>query len=635
MKSFDPTTSYMRIATGTPEVKIGDVPFNTAQLLTLYKEAVDNDVSLITFPELSITSYSLGDTVRQHALLRQATDALLELAAATTNMPTAMVVGLPFRYDNRLYNCAAFLADGEIKGLVTKSNLPNYGEFYEQRWYQPFIGTTTTIINDTPVPFGQHLLFEIDGIKVGVEICEDLWVSNQPSRALTETGALIIVNPSASPELVGKAQYRTELVRMTSAVERCVYVYAGADWTESTTDIVMGGHALIAENGSTIAERAPFTKNNRLMVVDIDFAHLLHDRIQDTTRQQPATACTVVGTNIKRQQTTIDRTYPKSYFLPAHETPDQATARLSDIFAIQAHGLARRIQASKSAHVVLGLSGGLDSTLALLVALKAAEILDKEPVDFIHALTMPGPASSKKTQNHAVELANILGVTSKQIPISGLVAAQLEALEHAGEQDITYENVQARTRTNILFNYANKVGGLVLGTGDLSELVLGWCTFGGDHLSSYNVNASIPKTLVRNIVSYVATTPQFVHAKVVLKAIVATPISPELTSKKPGEISQSTEDLIGPYIVHDFILYHVLRFGDEPNKINAIAETVFADEFQPEALEQWMSIFFTRFAASQFKRSVMPDGPKVGSVAVSPRGDWRMPSDMPNALWNN
>lgn len=633
MNTFTPKKSFIRVATGTPKVAIADCAANVDQLLHLYKQASARQVSVVAFPELCITGYSLGDIVRQTALLSQARKRLTQLAEATAHKSTAMVVGLPYRHENRLYNCAAFLANGEIKGLVTKSNLPNYGEFYEQRWYQPFDGTTTTTIAGKQVPFGQQLLFDIDGVYIGTEICEDMWVPHQPSRALVDAGAHIIINPSASPELVGKASYRAELVRMTSAIERCAYIYSGADWTESTTDIVMSGHALICENGSLLAERVPFTTDNRLVLVDIDIEHLQHDRIQDTTRQHTVPTATIIATNLKRKQTDIIRTYPTSYFLPANETLAQKTERLSAIFAIQSHGLARRIMASKSQHIVIGLSGGLDSTLALLVALQAAHILQKEPATFIHALTMPGPASSAKTQTNAVSLASAVGVSSKTIAISQLVTAQLDALEHTGEQDVTYENIQARTRTNILFNYANKVQGLVLGTGDLSELALGWCTFGGDHLSGYNVNASIPKTLVRDLVSFVATLPEFTPAKEVLTAIVNTPISPELMATKQGEISQQTEDLIGPYMLHDFFLYHVLRYGDEPSKILSIARIAFANIYTAETIEHWLHLFYTRFANSQFKRSVMPDGPKVGSIALSPRGDWRMPSDMSATLW--
>jgi NAD+ synthase (glutamine-hydrolysing) len=632
--SFTPANSYLRVATATPEVSIGNVRTNVATITALYMQACTQNSSLVVFPELCLTGYSLGDTVRQQTLLASARAGLLELAKTTTGTNTAMIVGLPFSHNGRLYNAAAMLAGGKVRGIATKTNLPNYSEFYEQRWYQSFAGTTTTEFAGAVIPFGQGLLFTIGGIEVGIEICEDIWVADQPSRKLSAAGALLIVNPSASPELVGKSGYRAELVRMTSAAQRVAYIYSGADWTESTTDIVMGGHALIAENGSTLAERVPFTQEARLLIADVDIDHIRHDRLQDSTKGEEASA-TVIDCKIKREQTDCLRRTQKSYFLPESESAEQRTARLERIFAIQAHGLARRLLATKSSHIVLGLSGGLDSTLALLVAARAADILQKKPYDFIHALTMPGPASSNRTQNNAVKLAKQLGVRSKTIGITDIANVERQALEHNGEQDITYENIQARARTTLLFNYANKVGGIVLGTGDLSELALGWCTFNGDHMSHYNVNASVPKTLIRDIVSYAANLPVNSAAKAVLNDIVATPISPELTTTTKKGISQQTESLVGPYILHDFFVFHVLRYGDNPAKIAYLANRAFAGVYTQAEVEKWLTVFYERFANNQFKRSVMPDGPKVGSVSLSPRGDWRMPSDMQSALWTD
>lgn len=631
---FEPATSYLRVATATPKVAIGNVRTNVREISNLYAHASARSASLVVFPELCLTGYSLGDTVRQQTLLASARAGLLQLAKITAGTQTAMVVGLPFEHNERLYNCAALLAGGKVRGLITKTNLPNYGEFYEQRWYQSFNGTTVTQLEHTEVPFGQGLLFTVGGVNVGIEICEDIWVADQPSRKLSAAGALIIANPSASPELVGKSGYRAELVRMTSAAQRIAYVYSGADWTESTTDIVMGGHALIAENGSMLAERAPFTQDARLLVADVDIDHIRHDRLQDTTKAEEATA-TVIDCEVKRTQTDCLRRIQKSYFLPENESNEQRSTRLERIFAIQAHGLARRLLATKSSHIVLGLSGGLDSTLALLVATRAADILQKDPHDFIHALTMPGPASSDRTQSNAIKLAEQLGVTSKTIAISDIASTERHALEHSGQQDITYENIQARARTTLLFNYANKVGGIVLGTGDLSELALGWCTFNGDHMSHYNVNASVPKTLIRDIVGYAAQLPANKAAKTVLDDIIATPISPELTTTTQTGISQQTESLVGPYVLHDFFVYHVLRYGDSPAKIAHLATRAFADEFSKSEITKWLTVFYERFANNQFKRSVMPDGPKVGSVSLSPRGDWRMPSDMQSALWTD
>lgn len=631
---FDPAASFFRIATATPEAAIGDVRTNVARISTLFSQAAQQHISLVVFPELSITGYSLGDVVRQQTLLASAQAGLLSLAAITKNTQTAMVVGLPLAHKGRLYNCAAIVAKGEVQAIVTKTNLPNYGEFYEQRWYQSFTGTDTHIIAGKTVPFGQHILADIGGVLVGTEICEDMWVADQPSKHLTAAGAEIIVNPSASPELVGKSAYRKELVRMTSAVQRAAYVYAGADWTESTTDIVMSGHAIIAENGSVLAERTPFTTDERLLVADIDIEHLRHDRLQDTTYAEKSTTTTIVETSIKRTQPDCIRRVPTSYFLPAYETSAERTARLERIFAIQAHGFAARLKAVGSQTIVLGLSGGLDSTLALLVARRAVAILGKQP-SAIHAITMPGPASSNRTQSNAVKLANALGVTSLTIPIGDVAAAERAALKHDGTQDITYENIQARARTAILFNYANSNKGIVLGTGDLSELALGWCTFGGDHLNHYNVNGSIPKTLIRDLVTYAGSLPDLQPAEAVIADIVATPISPELTKQKGKALSQETESLIGPYVLHDFFIFHVLRYGDAPAKISYLATKAFTGTYSKKEIEKWLSLFYERFASNQFKRSVMPDGPKVGSIALSPRGDWRMPSDMHSAVWTD
>lgn len=632
MKQFRPADSFVRVAAAVPRVSIADVAHNIEAIRKLYKEACDAHVSLVTFPELCITGYSLGDIVRQQSLLQQAVDGLCTLATETQGTSTAMVVGLPYAHGDNLYNCAAVLANGQIMGIVTKSNLPNYAEFYEQRWYRSFQGTTTTHIQGNDIPFGQSLLFQIDHILFGVEICEDVWVSDRPSRKLVQAGALVIVNPSASPELVGKAGYRRELVLMTSATERCAYVYASADWTESTTDIVMSGHCIIAENGRILQERQPFAHDNRLLITDVDTDHLRHDRLQDTTVSSLHDA-TVIDCNLQRTQTNVQRVTPRSYFLPEQETEQQRTDRLSSIVAIQAHGLARRLLASNAACVVLGLSGGLDSTLALFVALRATHIIGKDPSGFIHTLTMPGPASSTATQHNAISLAHHLGVTSVTLPIRDMVVAEQGVLQHTNTTDIAYENIQARARTALLFNYANTRGGLVVGTGDLSELALGWCTYGGDHLSSYNPNASIPKTLVRDLVRFCSEQPDYIAAKPILDKIINTVISPELIAHKKGEISQSTEELIGPYELHDFFLYHVLRFGDTPPKIAYLAGMAFRGTYTQSQIKQWLTLFYDRFAKNQFKRSALPDGPKIGSVAISPRGDWRMPSDMTATAW--
>ncbi len=634
--TFCASDAYMRVASACPEVVVADVAHNLAQITALYQHAVQAGVALVVFPELSITGYSLGDLVHHATLLHQAQQALVQLAQQTAAHDTAMVVGLPIAHGNAVYNVAAMLAGGRVVGLVPKSFLPNYAEFYEKRWYQtwPHANTTVTLAN-TAVPFGTQLIFDVGGVGVGIEICEDLWVNHAPSRLLVDQGALIIVNPSASPELVAKASYRRSLVGMQSATLVCGYVYVGCDWSESTMDVVMSGHQLIASNGRILAERAPFAQTNRLLSADIDIEHLRFDRRRDTNRANHMHYVTLPTVHARPALTPVPVVVAHP-FLPAHESESARTERLTHILHIQAHGLAQRIRATRSPHIHLGLSGGLDSTLAFVVACQTAQLLGRPVAELLHTYTMPAAASSERTQTNAIQLATLHGVPSHLIPISALVTAQLQALGHDGvTQDVTYENVQARLRTSILFNKANQLGGFVLGTGDLSEIALGWCTFNGDHMSHYHVNAGVPKTLVRHLVACVAdhAEPAVAH---VLYDILATPVSPELTSSSPGDVSQKTEDIIGPYELHDFFLYHLIRWGDSPQKIAFLATHAFADRYDVATITHWLRLFVRRFVSSQFKRSVMPDGPKVGSVALSPRGDWRMPSDLHNtALWHD
>lgn len=629
-----PETNYMRVATACPEVAVTDVATNTDRIKDLYVEAADAGAALVVFPELSITGYSLGDVVQNNQLLAHAQAGLDTMKRVTAFHRTAAVVGLPMAVGNAIYNCAAVLADGNIKGIVPKSNLPTYGEFYEKRWYQAWDQPNTEVeIGGKHIPFGTDLLFDFYGTRVGVEICEDLWVADPPSRKLAQNGAHIIANPSASPELIGKADYRRSLVAQQSARLVLAYLYAGCDPSESTMDVVMSGHQLIAENGRILTERTPLSDESRLQFADIDIQHLEHDKRKDTNTATK-TGAQIIRCGIDPNRFTPDLKLDKYPFLPPEDSAEREQ-RLDRIIAIQATGLAQRAKNSHQERVVLGLSGGLDSTLALLVACEAANRLGKEPKDFIHTITMPGQASSDRTQSNAAKLAESLGVPNTQIPIGDLSHQQLLALGHDGEtQDITYENVQARLRTSILFNYANKAGGMVLGTGDLSEIAQGWCTYNGDHMSHYNVNASIPKTLVRHLVAFLATKPRHQASKTILEDILDTPVSPELVSQQPGQISQETEEIIGPYVLTDFFLYHLIRWGDAPAKIQFLAEQAFEDDYSPEEISKWLGSFLKRFTHNQFKRSAMPDGPKVGSVALSPRGDWRMPSDIPStALW--
>lgn len=633
-ETYQPNQSFIRLATACPEVGVADTKTNVANIRELYQEAVDQNVSLVTFPELSITGYTIGDLVNQTALLEQAKQGLEELRDTTANTETAMIVGLPLQVGNRLYNTAAVLAKGKVQGIVPKTFRPNYNEFYEQRWYDSWQNPNTTIeFSGQEVPFGTDMLFEIGTVTCGIEICEDLWVMDPPSAQLAAKGALVIANPSASPEQISKETYRRDLVRMHSARLIGAYAYAGCDTTESTAEIVMGGHQMIATNGRIAAERKPFA-TDRLTITDVDVEHLAMDRRKQ--HAGTALASLIIKTNVGRQQQDLIAVVEHSPFLPT-ETMANRSERLDTALQIQAHGLAMRMRASGQRRVILGLSGGLDSTLALIAARKAADILDIPTHEMIHTLTMPGPASTETTQDNAQLLAKQLDVANTVIPIGQLVHTELAALGHDGvTQDITYENVQARARTNLLFNYGNKNGGLVLGTGDLSEIALGWCTYNGDQQSHYNVNASIPKTLVRHLVQHAADQSAYKQAKETLEAILDTVVSPELTKQDGAEISQSTEDIIGPYELHDFFLFHVVRWGDTPTKIGFLATKAFETKYSETEINQWLSVFLRRFAQSQFKRENMPNGPKVGSVSLSPRGDWRMPPDIRNAgLWDS
>lgn len=633
-KSYSPKSSYIRVAAATPLVAIGNIKANCENILALYKQADQNNVALVTFPELCVSGYTIGDLMHSTKIINDARSALLRFAKATSASNTAMIVGMPFLVDNALYNCAALLADGKVCGIVPKANLPNYREFYEKRWFQTWNNKTINVeVDGRQVPFGNDLVFDLAGAMVGIEICEDVWVTNQPSTNLVNKGAQVICNPSASPEMVTKATYRKQLISQTSARQISGYIYAGADPSESTMDIVMGGHALIYQMGRLLAERLPFSLDkNRLTFADIDIELIQNERIHDNNFATDPDR-TLVQTDIKRTQKDLTQTFDPTPFIPKGTVEDVAS-RLNEILTIQAFGLKKRMESSRAERVVLGLSGGLDSTLSLLVALKVAEIRQLKPRDMILTLTMPGDASSSRTQGNAEKLASAVGVKNIMIPIASLATAQLKALERdLSLQDPTYENTQARIRTALLFNKANATNGIVLGTGDLSEVALGWCTFNGDHMSAYNVNASVPKTLVKHLVRHAADSLVSAKAKAVLLDILDTPISPELTFKKGSDLMQKTEDLVGPYELHDFFLYHFVRWMEQPEKILYLAVRAFDGKYTTATIEHWLQVFISRFLGNQWKRSVMPDGPKVGSVSLSPRGDWRMPSDVDKGIF--
>lgn len=626
-EEYEPANDYLRVATATPEVSVGDVNFNTAQIIRLYEDAASQRVNVVAFPELSITGYSLGDLVQRPALLHEATQALIRLAAATKTTETAMIVGLPLEVGNGLYNCAALCANGAVVGIVPKQNLPNYKEFYEKRWYQTWDErpNITLPIGGRDTTFGRQQIFDIDGVACGIEICEDLWVPRSPSIELAENGAQVIFNPSASPEHAAKASSRRQKVGEQASKLTAAYVYVSADPTESTMDIVMSGHALINELGHQMAERKPYDYNGqRLLITDLDVSHIANERrtyLFPNAFDIPHTEVPLV-----REFDTLHRTIDPDPFMPKG-TAEEVAERFDELLDNHAYALASRLRATGSKKMVLGLSGGLDSTLALLTCYRTAQILNLDPADAIDTLTMPAEASSERTQSNAVKLAEALGIANTEIAISELSLAQLEAIgRDPALQDVTFENTHARVRTALLFNRANANQGIVIGTGDMTEIALGWSTYNGDHMSHYNVNCSTPKTLVRHLASYAASQlPP--AARDIVYDILATPISPELTGDGKA-ISQETESILGPYDIHDFALWEFLRWGSPIEKIKYLAHSAFSDRYPKAMIDTTIDTFFRRFSFSQFKRSVMADGPKSGSISLSPRGDWRMPSDV-------
>lgn len=622
---------FRRVAVLTPEVAIGDTAKNVRVISELYSDVVKKSVLVALTPELALTSYSLADGFGFNALSTEVETGLLKLAETTKDKQTVLVVGAPIDFAGKLYNCGVVIANGEIVGIVPKQHLANYSEFYEKRWFTSGadVANQTVQIGDSDVPFGINQLFKAGDVTFGVEICEDLWVADPPSRKLAQAGAEIICNLSSSTEIVGKVDIRRALVTQTADRLLAGYVYASSDPSESTADVIMSGHGIISEFDWILAEREPLAEDKRLLVADIDIAHIRRERKKNQSwtpqfiNEFVTHDCKVTQAIISNTVRTID---PRP-FVPSDGVERQAVT--AHILNLQAHGLKKRMETIGAGgtypKIVLGLSGGLDSTLALLAAARTCDLL-KIPRSTIHTITMPATASSERTQDNATLLAKAVGTTHDIIPIQELVNAQLKALGHNGKtQDIAYENTQARTRTELLFNRSNQVGGLVLGTGDLSELALGWCTFNGDHMSNYAVNAGIPKTLVRYIVETASLNDEFKTAKKILDDILATPISPELTGD--GTLSQETENVIGPYELHDFFIYHLLRWGASRTEILALAQIAFEDTYPTDVIEKWLTVFCKRFVTQQFKRNAIPDGVKVGRVAISPRGDLRFPSD--------
>src|SRR3989344_1297328 len=639
---------FVRIAAIIPKTRVGDIKYNIAQIITMAKKASGLGSSVMVFPELAVTGYTMGDLFHQELVIGESKKALLNLAQSSTTISGLLLVGVPLSFEGKLFNCAAVIYKGKVLGLIPKTHIPNYKEFYEERWFASARDLTAKEVElfGYKIPIGTDILFRIKPgseslnypeIVLGVEICEDLWVPIPPSSYQSVSGATIIANLSASNDLIGKADYRKILVSQQSARGICGYIYTSCGVHESTTDVVFGGHAIIAENGSILKESKRFQLEGELITSEIDIQHLINDRERTSSFSEPT------DPSMKKVFRFIDLNLPiasplnltryidPTPFVPSN--PSEKDKRAEEIFSIQTIGLAKRLNQSGIKKVVLGLSGGLDSTLTLLVAVKTFKLLNL-PLKNIYAYTMPGFGTTKRTKSNAVKLAETLGTTLEEIDITKGASEHLKEIGHDGKnQDLTFQNVQARYRTLILMDKANFIGGLVLGTGDLSEIALGWCTFNGDQISHYNVNASIPKTLVRHLVGWVSEQEDFKKAQATLKDIIDTPISPELVKNAGNKISQKTEELIGPYELHDFFLYHFIRWNSSPSKILFLANKVFDNKYKPEIIKKWLTVFVTRFFQNQWKRSVMPDGPKVGSVSLSPRGDWRMPSDAEAKLW--
>lgn len=621
--------SMIRTAAASLKLKVANPEFNKNQIINAINSAEKEKVRLLVTPELSITGYTCADLFFNTELQQQAFCALEEIINCTNGKNIAVLVGMPVPFRNKLYNCAVVVLNGEIKGVVPKIHLANYNEFYEKRWFAS--GSDFSALQDIELcgcktKIGSQIFNLGGGAVLGVELCEDLWVTNPPSGTLALQGANIIANLSASNEYVSKARYRMDLISNQSA--RCVsaYVYAGASVYESTTDLVFSGATVIAENGGVLAKGSRFERENVLTIGDVDVEKLNNLRRNNMSFDNCLENANVVDCFVENKENDLKYRFVDSHpFVPSDK--NQIRERCEEIFAIQSAGLAKRLEHVGSSGAVVGISGGLDSTLALLVCVQAMKLIGKTNADIL-GVTMPGFGTTDRTYNNAVDLMKSLGVTIKEISIKDACIQHMKDIEHdESVKDITYENTQARERTQILFDLANKHGKLLVGTGDLSELAMGWCTYNGDHMSMYGVNASVPKTLVRYLVEYVAQISDEKTSKI-LYDVLDTPVSPELLPPdENGKIAQKTEENIGPYELHDFFLYNFVRFGYSKEKILALAMKAFNGKYEKDVVEKWLNVFLKRFFISQFKRSCIPDSPKVGSVSLSPRGDWRMPSD--------
>ena len=629
---------FVRIGCSTPEIRVADCSYNAQRIIRCIREADKCGVRVLCLPELCVTGYTCADLFLQPVLQRGALAALSIICEETAQCSVLFAVGLPFAHGGKLYNCAAVVKGGKILGLVPKTYLPNYNEFYEQRWFVSAEDEDVCLVdvNGQAVPFGTDLIFaceEEPDLRVAVEICEDLWAPLPPSTAHAMAGATVILNLSASNEVVGKAEYRRQLVQSQSARLVCAYAYADAGRGESTTDLVFAAHNLIGENGVLCSESALF--ENETIAYDIDVEKLRIERMRNTSFATQSAEADGYETVWFSQETAcvgkLLRNVSRAPFIPSDER--ERNARCEGILQMQAEGLRKRIEHTHAQKAVVGISGGLDSCLALLVTTRAMARLGRPMTDVV-AVTMPCFGTTKRTRSNAQTLCEALGVTFETVDITDTVNSNFRDVGQDPEvHDVTFENTQARVRTLVLMNLANRLGGLVVGTGDLSELALGWATYNGDHMSMYGVNASVPKTLVRHLVHYAAQTAETDVLRDVLTDILNTPVSPELLPTKDGEISQQTEAIVGPYELHDFFLFYAMRYGLAPRKVLNLARHAFCGDYPDAELYRWLRNFCWRFFAQQFKRSCVPDGPKVGSVSLSPRGDWRMPSDAAPALW--
>jgi len=629
---------FIKVAAISPQVTVADVHSNVREICKKIEAGFEAGARIMVFPELALTGYTCQDLFYQERLIELVSEGISTIAEFTVGYQALVFVGVPLEYQSKLYNVAAVFYDGRLLAFIPKKHIPNYSEYYEVRqfasWDRPNVEVD---FEGTSVMMGNQILFQGNipaGLVVGCELCEDLWVSNPPSTRLAEAGATLIVNLSASNEIVGKSEYRRQLVGMTSARLVSGYIYASAGSGESTQDLVFGGHRLIAENGNILAESRPFCTDELegICISEIDISRLRYDRRRmNTYTQTAASGFDTISFILEEESCELTRTYAKHPFVPADMGKRQE--RCEEILNIQAYGLKKRLEHTHCKDVVIGISGGLDSTLALLVAVKAFDLLKLDRKG-IHAITMPCFGTTDRTYDNACKLSVTLGASLKEVDIKEAVRLHFRDIEHdENNHNVVYENGQARERTQILMDIANQVGGLVIGTGDMSELALGWATYNGDHMSMYGVNGGVPKTLVRHLVRYYADTCGNAELARVLLDVLDTPVSPELLPPTQGEISQKTEDLVGPYELHDFFMYYMLRLGFTPEKIRRIALLTFADDYETKVIDKWLKTFVRRFFAQHFKRSCLPDGPKVGTVAVSPRGDLRMPTDASSAGW--